>query len=313
MSHHTFAVQLSTKFAAQMNDRMDHKIHEYLQSLDATEQATDAIRVLYEVLEMGVFMLDFYHPNFNGVPFSKRHPARTAFLRSIFVLYATVDPANPGDRAVRVTGMACAGNRWTVETRTLSFPFYIDVVGRNRFYEHASDAQRQAFVRALVDRMTAYQQVQNATFASSAAMDAVRQLLAMEFSNVESLYQINAASDHNAVVDYGLDPYALRMVRFFHASVFGAFFARYVSCGNFHLCLYLTKTQYMSLLDIRDTLYDIGLRLAARSVANKEDYNAEGLLDVEGGRAFRRQKRDRYAANAASKRSQRTAVSAQKQ
>lgn len=297
MSHHTFAIQLSNQFTSQMDACMERKIAHYIQSLDAIEQAADAFRILREDIDTYVFTLDFYHTNFNGIPFSTRHPVRTAFLRGIFVRYMSVDPASKAERTIRVVGIPHTDNQRAAAIHQFTFPFYVDVVEHNRFYKHASHAQRKSFVHAFVERLSVYQQMQESVFEASSAMAAVHRIAAMQFSDTESIYQLNSAHDFNAVVDYGLDPYALRMLRFFHAVVFGEFFARYESCANFHLQLYLTKAQYESLQDIRDTLYDIGLRLVERSVDKKEDYNADGLLDVEGGKEIRRQKRARYAAN----------------
>lgn len=294
MSHHDFRDQISLSVSAQAKTADERRHIAMLQALDPVQQADEVFCALVLALDSTTFSLDFYHPLINGRAFSDDHPERTRFLRTVFSRFMCVQPGTP-DRVITL--------RRGSETHEVPYRFYVNVIHGNAFYLHASNAQKDTFLRTLTERIAALQRDTEAAFEAAPCMAAARQIASMTFSDVKSLYVIRSAEGHNATVHFGLDPYALKLMRFFHAHVFGDLISRYASCANFHLTLHLTKDQYDALLSIRGTLYSIGLELCydEKYADERVNYNDQGLLDLDRGKAIRREKRARYAANAAAR------------
>lgn len=294
MSYHDFHHQISLKVADRNKAADDARHLAMLRALDPAQQADEVFAALLHAMDETIFAHNECFAIINGRTFSDDHPTRTIFLRSVFARFMVIVPD---------TEQPTITLRRGDEILVVKHHFYVNVSRSSEFFKVASEVQAQAFLRALSERLDAARRDTLAEFEATPCMVAARRVAAMHFSSVPSIYRLETAENFNAAYRYGLDGHALSLMRFFHAWIFEHLYAHHSAGPDFHLTLHMTKTQYDDLLPIRGTLRDIGMRLVHEDLyaADRVNYNEQGLLDLERGKAIRRAKRAQYAANAATR------------
>lgn len=252
--------------------RMDDRIRQFIASLDVKEIADEFMNDIQNAIDSHVFGRDDDYIVFKPVGYmlfadgsrcenmvhksqpagTARHPDRTTFLR---MLYAS-----------------------TVNNRIG------DIVERHLYYREAlCDEQEERFQKEMTSRLDAYSRDQQRRLDASAFMEAVRMIQRMPFPTVESRYLLQGPLPGTGKWELSLKYDALRDVQQFHERMF----------GMFNLQFHLTKAQYDELQALGMTLYAIGLQLSDRNGDHRpEDYGEDGLLDIERGKAIRRQRRN---------------------